>query len=329
MSVLLTGGAGYIGSHMVYQLLDEGESVVVLDNLSTGFDWAIPPAALFVKGDIADEALISRIIENHRIDAVIHFAGSSVVPESVQDPLGYYKNNTLKSCSLIASAIEGGVKHFVFSSTAAVYGMPDNHIATEETPLQPISPYGSSKLMIERILQDASNAHDFRYVALRYFNVAGADPNGRTGQSNLNATHLIKVACQASLGLRSHMEVYGSDYDTPDGTGVRDYIHVSDLVSAHSATLRYLRNGKPSEILNCGYGHGHSVLEIINTVKEISNCEFDVKFSDRRTGDAAALIAANAKILKTLDWQPKFDDLRVITQHALDWEKHLKKSGLT
>jgi UDP-glucose 4-epimerase len=323
MSVLVTGGAGYIGSHMVWQLLDNKEKVIVIDNLSTGFDWAVPSSAILIKADINDQLLLSKIIQKHRIDAIFHFAGSAVVPESVKNPLKYYDNNTAKSCSLIASAINGGVKHFVFSSTAAVYGLPEDQMATEETPTKPITPYGSSKLMTETMLQDASNSHDFRFVALRYFNVAGADPEGRTGQSTTNATHLIKVACQASLGLRTHMEVFGTDYDTPDGTGVRDYIHVSDLITAHTSSLCYLRDGGRSEIMNCGYGHGSSVLEVIDSVKQVSKNDFVVKMSSPRDGDSAALIASNEKILRVLDWKPRFDNLNVITRDALRWEEYL------
>ncbi len=330
MSVLVTGGAGYIGSHMVLELLEAGEKVVVVDNLSTGFRWAVPDEAAFVEGDAGDIELVSKSIRDHNVNAIIHFAGSIVVPESVVDPLGYYYNNTVNSRALIEAAVKTGVKHFIFSSTAAVYGMPETEKVSEDTPLKPISPYGSSKLMTEIMLQDTAFAHDFNFVALRYFNVAGGDPEGRTGQSTPNATHLIKVACQAALGMRSHMEVFGSDFDTDDGTGVRDYIHVSDLVSAHSAALQHLRNGGDNQILNCGYGRGYSVLEVIDAVKKTSGVDFDVRMSERRAGDPAALIASVDLIHERLDWQPGFEDLAVITRHAYNWEKHLldmKKSG--
>ncbi|WP_169543999.1 UDP-glucose 4-epimerase GalE [Sneathiella aquimaris] len=327
MSILITGGAGYIGSHMVLQLLNEQEKVVVLDNLSTGFHWSVPPCAIFVKGDVGDQELVTNIIQDHQVTAIVHFAASSVVPESLRDPMGYYYNNTAKSCALIRTALKQGIKHFVFSSTAAVYGVTDTFVVTEDTPKKPISPYGSSKLMIEKMLSDAAASHNFNYVALRYFNVAGADPEGRIGQSTPNATHLIKVACQASLGLRPYLEIFGSDYDTTDGTGIRDYIHVSDLVAAHSATLCYLRNGGRSEVLNCGYGRGSSVLEIVNSVKQAANRDFRLKYSPRRAGDPAALIANTEKIRKTLDWRPQYNDLDLITRHALHWEEHLSREA--
>ena len=328
MSVLVTGGAGYIGSHMVLELLEAGEQVVIVDNLTTGFRWAVPSAATLVVGDAGDMDLVGKTIREHKVDAIIHFAGSIVVPESVTDPLGYYHNNTVNSRALIEAAVKNDVEHFIFSSTAAVYGMPDTEQVSEDTPLAPISPYGSSKLMTEIMMKDTAFAHDFKYVALRYFNVAGGDPEGRTGQSTPNATHLIKVACQAALGMRPHMEVYGTDFDTHDGTGVRDYIHVSDLVSAHSAALKHLRAGGDCEILNCGYGRGFSVLEVINSVKKVSKVDFEVKLSDRRAGDPAALIAGNARIHEQLTWEPKYKDLDVITTHALAWEEHLRKSAL-
>ena len=260
MTVLVTGGAGYIGSHMVLELLDAGEDVVVLDNLSTGFRRAVPQEATLVVGDVGDQELVGSLIKRHGIDAIIHFAGSIVVPDSVADPLGYYDNNTVKSRALIAAAVAGGVKNFIFSSTAAVYGNPEVTPVSEDAPLKPLSPYGTSKLMTELMLADVSRAHDFRYVALRYFNVAGADPKGRTGQSTPRATHLIKVACETALGKRPHMDVFGTDYATPDGTCIRDYIHVTDLVRAHMAALRYLRAGGQSDIFNCGYSAGYSVL---------------------------------------------------------------------
>ncbi|MFY0611322.1 MAG: UDP-glucose 4-epimerase GalE [Hyphomicrobiaceae bacterium] len=325
MSVLVTGGAGYIGSHMVHRLCDAGETVVVLDNLTTGFDWAIPAAAQLIEGDVGDEAFVSQNIKDHDVDAIVHFAGSIVVPESVVDPLGYYLNNTVKSRSLIASAVAGGVKNFIFSSTAAVYGAPETMPVTEATPQIPVSPYGSSKLMTEVMLRDAAVAHDFRYVALRYFNVAGADPQGRTGQSTKGATHLIKVACEAAQGKRSHLDVYGTDYDTADGTCVRDYIHVSDLVKAHSDALTYLRDGGAATVMNCGYSRGFSVLEVVDAVKRAAGVDFDVRLADRRPGDPPQIIAASDLLRSTLNWQPDHDDLDTIVRHALDWEAALAK----
>ena len=263
---MVRGGGGYIGSHAVIDLLSAGEEVVVLDNLSTGFDWAVQDAARLYTGDIADTALVDRILRDHAVEGVIHFAGSIVVPESVSDPLKYYLNNTAKSRSLIESCVAGGVRHFIFSSTAAVYGMLEVSPATEEAALNPMSPYGRSKLMTEWMLQDVAAAHDLTYAALRYFNVAGADPEGRVGQSTANATHLIKVACQTALGQRPYLEVFGEDYPTPDGTCVRDYIHVSDLANAHTAALHYLRGGGESIVANCGYLHGFSVPQVLCAV---------------------------------------------------------------
>jgi UDP-glucose 4-epimerase len=323
MSILVTGGAGFIGSHMTQRLADLGEKAVVLDNLSTGFRWAIPENTPLVEGDIGDQALVNRIIDEHGVDAIIHFAGSIVVPESVADPLGYYLNNTVKSRALMACAVEKGVRHFIFSSTAAVYGAPETMPVTEATPKLPVSPYGSSKLMTETMLQDTAAAHDFRYVALRYFNVAGADPAGRTGQSTKGATHLIKVACEAAQGKRSHLDVYGTDYPTPDGTCVRDYIHVWDLAKAHSDALAYLRRGGESIVMNCGYSRGFSVLEVIDAVKRVSGRDFEVRLADRRPGDPPEIVAAWDLIRKTLDWRPELDDLDLIVRHALDWEASL------
>ncbi|MEZ5840432.1 MAG: UDP-glucose 4-epimerase GalE [Hyphomicrobiales bacterium] len=323
MSILVTGGAGYIGSHMVLELLDRGEDVVVLDNLSTGFRRAVPSSARLVVGDIGDEALVGRLIAEHRIEAIIHFAGSIVVPESIVDPLGYYLNNTVKSRSLIAAAVKGGVPHFIFSSTAAVYGMPKANPVTEDAPFDPISPYGTSKMMTEMMLRDTAAAHPISYAALRYFNVAGADPKGRSGQSTPRATHLIKVASQAALGQRSHLDVFGTDYPTPDGTCIRDYIHVTDLVGAHSLALDHLRRGGTSFVANCGYGRGYSVLEVIEAVKKASGVEFDVRLTDRRPGDPAALIAAAEKIRKLVGWAPKHADLDEIVSQALAWEQRI------
>src|SRR3954454_20486364 len=264
MAVLVTGGAGYIGSHMVLALLDANEEVVVLDNLSTGFDWALPPEAKLVVGDMGAQELVLATIREHRVEAIAHFAAKIVVPDSVADPLGYYLNNTVKSRALIEAAVKGGVKQFIFSSTAAVYGEPSVVPVPENLPLDPINPYGRSKLMTEWMLQDAARAHDLRYVALRYFNVAGADPRGRSGQSTANATHLVKVAAQTALGQRSHIDIYGSDYPTPDGSCLRDYIQVTDLASAHLDALTHLRGGGESLTLNCGYGRGYSVIEVVD-----------------------------------------------------------------
>jgi len=323
MGVLVTGGAGFIGSHMVLELLDAGEDVVVLDNLSTGFRWAVPGEANFVEGDVGDHDLVSRLFLSNSIDAIIHFAGSVVVPESVANPLGYYLNNTCKSRSLIASAVEIKVPHFIFSSTAAVYGMPKENPVAEGALLEPISPYGTSKLMTELMLRDTARAHDLRYVALRYFNVAGADPRGRGGQSTARATHLIKVACETALGERPYLEVFGTDYPTPDGTCIRDYIHVSDLVRAHLDALRYLRAGGKSEVLNCGYGSGFSVLDVIGSVKQVSQSDFAVRMGPRRAGDPAAIVAKADRISEVLGWKPRLNDLDTIVGHALAWEKRL------
>ncbi len=325
MTVLVTGGAGYIGSHMVYELLDAGEDVVVLDNLSTGFRWAIPDRVTIYEGDTGDEALARQIIARHAIDAIIHFAASIVVPDSVADPLGYYKNNTANSRTLIEAAVKGGVKHFIFSSTAAVYGNPKAVPVAEDATPDPMSPYGSSKLMTEIILRDTGFAHPLKHVILRYFNVAGADPQMRTGQSTPAATHLIKVAVQTALGMRKKMDVFGTDYPTPDGTCIRDYIHVSDLVRAHSDALRYLRAGGESATFNCGYGHGYSVLEVIETVKRVSGVDFRVDLGERRPGDPAQIVAASDRARGILHWQPRYDDLPAIVGNALEWEQKLRK----
>ncbi|MFN3891685.1 MAG: UDP-glucose 4-epimerase GalE [Beijerinckiaceae bacterium] len=323
MTVLVTGGAGYIGSHMVLELLDAGEKAVVLDNLSTGFAWAVPQGVPLVVGDFGDEALVSRVLREHGITEIIHFAAKIVVPESVSDPLGYYLNNTAMARSLIACAVANGVKHFIFSSTAAVYGDPARSPVTEDEPLRPMSPYGRSKLMVEWMLEDVSRAHPMSHVALRYFNVAGADPQGRVGQSTPNATHLIKVAVQSALGFRPGMEIFGTDYPTPDGSGVRDFIQVTDLARAHLDALRHLRGGGESLTCNVGYQRGYSVLEVVRLVKEISGVDFPVKISGRRPGDVGAIVAANGRIRSELGWTPKHDDLRSILQQALDWERRL------
>jgi UDP-glucose 4-epimerase len=324
MAVLVTGGAGYIGSHMVLALVDAGEDVVVLDDLSSGFARAVHPKARLVQGDVSDEALVLRLIAGHGVDAVIHFAARIVVPESVANPLGYYLANTVKSRALLATVIAAGVHRFVFSSTAAVYGMPLESPVRETTPVNPISPYGTSKLMTEWMLRDAAAVHGLNYVALRYFNVAGADPESRSGQSTPNATHLIKVACETALGKRNGMEVFGTDYPTADGTCVRDYIHVTDLVAAHLAALAHLRAGGESLILNCGYGRGYSVLEVIDAVKRLSGNDFPVLYGTRRAGDPAAIVAGAERIRAELGWRPKFDDLATIVSHALAWERTLE-----
>lgn len=325
MTVLVTGGAGYIGSHMVLALIDAGEPVVVLDNLSTGFRWAVLPSATFVEGDVSDSALVAQVIADHDITAVVHFAARIVVPESVADPLGYYYANTVKTRALLEAVVAAGVPHLIFSSTAAVYGMVGNDPVAEEALLSPISPYGRSKLMSEWMLEDTAFAFPLRYVALRYFNVAGADPAGRTGQSTAGATHLIKVACETALGKRPGMAVFGTDYETPDGTCLRDYIHVSDLVAAHLDALTYLRQGGSSAVLNCGYGRGYSVLEVIDTVKSVSGVDFKVTYSPRRPGDPAAVVAKADKIRATVGWEPRLDDLATIVRHALTWEQSLDR----
>lgn len=323
MAVLVTGGAGYIGSHMVLQLLDAGENVVALDNLSTGFRWVVPKGAPLIIGDFGDETLVSEVIARYDVAEIIHFAAKIVVPESVADPLGYYLNNTSKARTLLETATRCGVKRFIFSSTAAVYGDPSQNPVMEDEPLKPVSPYGRSKLMVEWMLEDVAKALDFNYVALRYFNVAGGDPKGRAGQSTARATHLIKVAAQAALGLRPKLQVFGVDYPTPDGSCVRDYIQVSDLARAHMDALRYLRARGASLVCNCGYARGFSVLEVIETVKRVSGVDFPVEITDRRAGDPAAIVAANARIKSLLGWEPRHDDLAEIVRQALAWERGL------
>ncbi len=325
MTVLVTGGAGYIGSHMVWRLLDAGEDVVVVDRLSTGFDWAVPAEAELVVADIADQATVEETIRRRGVDAIIHFAGSIVVPESVSDPLGYYLNNTVKSRALLESAVRTGVRNFIFSSTAAVYGTPDKVPVTEAAPPAPESPYGTSKLMTEHMLRDTAAAHDFRYTALRYFNVSGADPRLRTGQSTKGATHLIKVASEAATGKRPYMEIFGTDYPTHDGTCVRDYIHVSDLADAHYLALQRLRAGGESLIANCGYGRGYSVKDVIDTVKRVTGNDFEVRIAPRRPGDAVAVVADATRARQEFGWQPKLDSLDTIVRHAAAWEEALKR----
>lgn len=324
MTVLVTGGAGYIGSHMVHHLLETGERVVVLDNLSTGVKGNLPPGTELVQGDAGDEVLVSRLFQSRNFDSVIHFAGSVVVPESVALPLDYYRNNTSASRSLIATCVRHGVSNFLFSSTAAVYGSPPVMPVSESTPTDPVSPYGRSKLMTEWILQDAAKAHQLRYGILRYFNVAGADPKGRTGQSTPRATHLIKRACEVATGRCERLTIYGTDYPTPDGTGVRDYIHVSDLVDIHEKVLRQLRNeGKPL-LINCGYGHGYSVREVVSAVERATGHSLAVETADRRPGDLATVVAETEKLANLLDWKPRYADLNIIVQTALDWEKRIQ-----
>lgn len=323
MAILVTGGGGYIGSHATLELLAAGESVVVIDNLSTGFAWAIPSEVPLIVGDVGDEELVSRVIGQYEVDAIMHFAGSIVVPESVADPLKYYDNNTAKSRSVISAAVAEGVRNFIFSSTAAVYGEPDSLPVFEDAPKRPASPYGTSKLMTELMLQDASAAYDLNYVALRYFNVAGADPHGRSGQSSRSATHLIKVACEVASKKRSHIEVFGTDHPTEDGTCIRDYIHVTDLASAHLAALNYLRKGGQSDVFNCGYSQGFSVAQVVNTVKKVSERDFEVRNAPRRAGDPPALVAGTNKIKSVLGWEPLHNNLEEIISHALAWELKL------
>ncbi len=323
MAVLVTGGAGYIGSHMVLDLIDAGEAVVVLDNLSTGFRDAVPAEAALAIGDIGDGSLVERLVADHGVDAVIHFAAKIVVPDSMTDPLGYYLNNTCKARALIEAAVRAGVGRFIFSSTAAVYGETGLGAVEEDHPPAPVSPYGRSKLIVEWMLADAERAHGLRSVVLRYFNVAGADPRGRAGQSTRDATHLIKVAVQAALGRRPGLDVFGTDYPTRDGTCLRDYIQVSDLAMAHRDALRYLRDGGRSVTCNCGYGRGYTVSEVVDVVRDVSGVDFPVRLAPRRPGDPAAIVAGNTRIRSTLGWEPRYDDLRGIVGQALDWERRL------
>lgn len=324
MAVLVTGGAGYIGSHMVWELLDHSEEVVVIDNLTTGFRWAIPEQVKFYEGDIAQQELVESILRDENIDTIVHFAGSVVVPESITNPLKYYDNNTSRSRGLVQAAVNVGVDKFIFSSTAAVYGPPAKpEPVLENEILAPMSAYGNSKLMTEIMIRDVANAHDLRYVMLRYFNVAGADPAGRTGLSTEGATHLIKLACEAALGRRSHLEVYGTDYDTRDGSGVRDFIHVSDLANAHYYALNFLRDGGLKFTANCGYGRGYSVLEVIEAVKKVSGCDFEVRMGPRRAGDIPLMIANSDRLQNRLGWLPVHDDLEHIIATALAWEGQL------
>lgn len=324
--VLVTGGAGYIGSHAVLALADAGWPVTVIDNLSTGFRWAVPESVRFFEGDVGDEALLARICESEGIRAVMHFAGSIIVPESVADPLKYYANNTANSRSLIAAAVAAGVPHFIFSSTAATYGVPEVSPVMEDSAKAPINPYGRSKLMTEFMLADVAAAHGLNYCALRYFNVAGADPLCRTGQSTAGATHLIKVAVEAVLGKRGHVDIFGTDYATPDGTGVRDYIHVADLAAAHVLALEaLLAEPTRSLTMNCGYGRGFSVSEVLDAVDRVTGGAIERRLAPRRAGDPDSLISDNARIKATLPWTPRYDDLDTIVSHALAWERKLSE----
>lgn len=323
MATLVTGGAGYIGSHMVWQLLDHGEEVVVLDRLSTGFDWAVPMEAKLYKGDIGDAQLVSEIIAAHHIEAIIHFAALTIVPDSFTDPISYYENNTAKAMALIGSAVRGGVKHFIFSSTAAVYGATGTDPVDEAHSTLPVSPYGMSKLMTERVLADACAASGMKYTILRYFNVAGADPKGRTGQSTPAATHLIKAACEAATGKRAALHVFGKDYPSRDGTCERDFIHVCDLVDLHYRALCRLRDGKQSLLANAGYGRAYSVKDVIQSVERVSGKTLPVIYAGRRAGDVMTVIADNARVREVFDWQPQYADLDVIIASSLAWERAL------
>lgn len=327
MAVLITGGAGYIGSHMVLTALERGEKVVVLDNLSTGNRGLVADGAVFVEGDAGDQALVTKLIAEHAIDAIIHFAGSIVVPDSVAEPLAYYANNTTVARNLIEAAVAGGVRHFIFSSTATVYSGDNLDLLSETLPTGPTNPYGRSKLMTEWMLEDAARAHDFRPVVLRYFNVAGADPKGRTGQSSPRATHLIRRGCQVALSRVPQLDIFGTDYPTPDGTGVRDYIHVSDLVAAHALALDYLRGGGAPIVMNCGYGHGSSVREVIAAIEKVTGQKLHAREAPRRPGDPPSLVADATLIRATLGWAPAHDDLDEIVAHAYAWEKRLNAAG--
>ena len=320
--ILVTGGAGYIGSHVVRQLGERGELVVTLDNLSTGFEAAVTAGELVI-GDTGDAALLERLFSAHRIETVMHFAAHTIVPESVADPLKYYRNNTSSSRTLLEACQEHGVKHVVFSSTAAVYGIPEGGRASEDSPTVPINPYGTSKLMTEWMLRDLAAAGGPTYVALRYFNVAGCDPGGRIGQSTPKATLLVKVACEAAVGRRSHVSVFGNDYPTPDGTGLRDYIHVEDLASAHLDALNYLRRGGKSKTLNCGYGHGYSVRQVLKAVEQANGKKLKVVDEPRRAGDPPELIAVANRVREVLGWKPQYDNLDTIVNTSLAWERRI------
>ncbi|MFO1187510.1 MAG: UDP-glucose 4-epimerase GalE [Alphaproteobacteria bacterium] len=321
MGVLVTGGAGYIGSHAVLRLVERGDRVTVLDDLSTGVRALVAPGVMFVAGDIGDEGLVADLLAREKIDAVMHFAGSVIVPESVADPLKYYANNTAKTRGLVAACARAGIKAFIFSSTAAVYGAPKEMRVSETSPLAPVNPYGRSKLMSEWMLEDAGHAHGLRSISLRYFNVAGADPVGRSGQAMKGATHLIKVACEVAAGKRHELEIFGTDYPTPDGTCIRDYIHVADLIEAHVLALDALRAGAPSAVYNCGYGRGASVREVVDAVGRVAGRPIATRNAPRRAGDPPALIAEAGAIRRALGWRPKHENLEFIVKTALDWER--------
>src|SRR3982075_270603 len=325
MTVLVTGGAGYIGSHTVHALAEAGESVVVIDNLSTGFSAFLPEGLPLFIGDAADENLVEGVIAAHEVGSIVHFAGSVVVPDSMRDPLAYYRNNTMTTRSLLNAAVKCGVSRFVFSSTAAVYGNPERMPVTEDLPTRPLSPYGSSKLMSEIMLHDVAAAHGMNYVVLRYFNVAGADPHARIGLATVGATHLLKIAVEAATGQRAKIDVFGTDYPTPDGSCVRDFIHVSDLAQAHRAALSYLRDGGASTTLNCGYGRGYSVLETIEAVRRVCGRSFAVQYAGRRPGDIMTMVADTSRIRGTLDWKPHSDDVETIAASAVAWEDNLSR----
>ena len=323
MTVLVTGGAGYIGSHMVHALVEAGERVVVVDYLSTGFSAFLPQGVPLLVGDAGDETLVEGVIEQHQVESIIHCAGSVMVPESIRDPLAYYRNNAMTTRSLLNAAVKGGVNRFIFSSTAAVYGNPEQVPVPEHAPTRPLSPYGSSKLMAEIMLHDVASAHGMNFVVLRYFNVAGADPQARMGLATVGATHLLKIAVEAATGQRAKIDVFGTDYPTPDGSCIRDFIHVCDLAEAHRAALSYLRRGGHSTTLNCGYGRGYSVLETIEAVRRVSGRHFAVQYAPRRPGDIMTMVSDTSRIRATLDWTPQYDDLETIARHALAWEQKL------